>query len=388
MHLQLRAATDAVSSSHPSLTLNKDGRDILISVVVFAVLASISVALRFYVRSLRKVPIALDDWLILGSLITLIAVVPLTTLDLFIGGIGYHSKSLDRWYVENSLKFLLVMQILFPLGVGLAKLSLCIVILRIFGVRSRMQVAAYILMVCSVCWVIMALLISFLICRPLSHNWDPFTAKGSCGNQTAAYAAMGVVDIIVDIGIMVLPLPAVFSLQMPLANKFGVAALLLLGILTISITAVRVVIMLKVDWTDFSYSAKGVFIWSACELAVAIIVSCSSMLRPVFDKIFGLVKGGASDHTNPQSKLRVGKEVAKVSHAGGTFNRLDESEVALTEMTLTGKEHENYVVSEVRGGRDGDSSREPSEGSFEEANRAWGMGKGISVQRQWTVHLS
>ena len=80
-------------------------------------------------------------------------------------------------------------------------------------------------------WAIMTILIGLLICRPLSMNWNPLTPGGKCGNQTAAFAAVGVVDLLTDLLILVLPLPMVVRLQVSRANKIGLVAIFGAGVL-------------------------------------------------------------------------------------------------------------------------------------------------------------
>lgn len=51
--------------------------------------------------------------------------------------------------------------------------------------------------------------------------------------------------------------------------------------------AVRLAAVLNVDFNDFTFSAKTAHVWSVAEAGVAIIVSSSPLLRPIFDKVFG-----------------------------------------------------------------------------------------------------
>jgi hypothetical protein len=56
----------------------------------------------------------------------------------------------------------------------------------------------WIVIVCQAAWLVMTVLIGFLICRPVQKNWDP-TVAGKCGDQIAAYTAVSVVNVIIDV---------------------------------------------------------------------------------------------------------------------------------------------------------------------------------------------
>jgi hypothetical protein len=73
--------------------------------------------------------------------------------------------------------------------------------------------------------------IGILICKPIEMNWNPTVEGGSCGNQNAAFTAVGIVDIITDLIILILPVPMVYKLQVPRANKIGLCCIFGTGLL-------------------------------------------------------------------------------------------------------------------------------------------------------------
>lgn len=60
-------------------------------------------------------------------------------------------------------------------------------------------------------------------------NWDPSDPRGRCGNENIAFAVVGVIDLLTDLTIMIIPLPLIGSLQVPFANKMGLLCIFLLG---------------------------------------------------------------------------------------------------------------------------------------------------------------
>jgi hypothetical protein len=124
----------------------------------------------------------------------------------------------------------LVNQFTYAIGLGLIKCSICVLLIRLFFVRP-FRIAAWALMGLCISWAIMTILIGFLICRPLAFNWDRTITEGSCGNMSAGYAAVGVIDIVTDILLILLPQRMVWKLQLPRQTKFALGGVFALGLL-------------------------------------------------------------------------------------------------------------------------------------------------------------
>lgn len=65
-------------------------------------------------------------------------------------------------------------------------------------------------------------------CFPFRLNWDP-TAKGSCINFGTFALAMGVMNIVSDVIILVLPLPSLWQFQITRNRKWLLFIMFLLG---------------------------------------------------------------------------------------------------------------------------------------------------------------
>jgi hypothetical protein len=74
----------------------------------------------------------------------------------------------------------------------------------------------------------MSLLLS--ICQPISLQWNPANPDGHCGDIKKQEISSCAVNIILDLAIVILPMPALWTLRIPLSKKFGLIGLLSLGI--------------------------------------------------------------------------------------------------------------------------------------------------------------
>ena len=81
---------------------------------------------------------------------------------------------------------------------------------------------------------------------------------------------------------------------------------------TIIFGGLRLKSIYDVDFTDFTYTSPVAITWAAAEIGVALIISSSPVLRPVFDLVFGRFissirssgrhGGGTSGYGTGQSK--------------------------------------------------------------------------------------
>lgn len=53
-------------------------------------------------------------------------------------------------------------------------------------------------------------------------NWAANTPGGKCGNEVAAFSAVGIFDLLTDLAIIILPIPMVIKLQLNWRHKVAV----------------------------------------------------------------------------------------------------------------------------------------------------------------------
>lgn len=78
-------------------------------------------------------------------------------------------------------------------------------------------------------WNVADIFAAFLICRPLARNWD-LSIPGTCGSQPHFYFSMGIINLVTDTVIIMLPMPYLYRLGMDLRKKSIAMALLSVGI--------------------------------------------------------------------------------------------------------------------------------------------------------------
>ena len=187
------------------------------------------------------------------------------------------------YQLQTQLKLLIANQVTYAIALGLVKSSLILSLVRIFHVSKTFRICAYCTMALCIGWALQTILIAFLICRPISYNWDQVNQTGTCGDLTAAYVSIGIVDVITDIIIFCLPLPLISKLKMRRSTKFATLGLFALGIFTVAAGAARtgMIYHTRFDPTDPEGPTMNL-IWAAVEPCVAIVVASLLVTKPLF----------------------------------------------------------------------------------------------------------
>ncbi|GKT46701.1 satratoxin biosynthesis SC1 cluster protein 4 [Colletotrichum spaethianum] len=219
-------------------------------------------------------------------------------------------------------------QTLFAICLGFIKIGITLMLQRVFFVRT-FKIAARITTGLCVCWMLFTILIGIFICQPVAMNWNPATPGGKCGDQNAAFAAVGYFDLATDLIILILPVPMVYKLHLRWPYKVALYFIFGAGALTMVFGALRLKNVLTMDFTDVTYSQVGVVFMGTLEPGVAIIVSSSPLLKPVFDATIGrfwslrgstaksTTGGGAAKPTTLQTIGQSGLLGSKLSRAAG-----------------------------------------------------------------------
>ena len=110
---------------------------------------------------------------------------------------------------------------------ALGKLSVLAFLDRIFSLSNRaIQIGVWLFTVYTIAWFIAQELTYFLECRPLSSNWGvPF----QCVPPTWIWPVLGIINIVSDVGILVLPQLKIMRLHFSLPKKIGLCFVFMIG---------------------------------------------------------------------------------------------------------------------------------------------------------------
>jgi hypothetical protein len=126
-------------------------------------------------------------------------------------------------FAKNSL----AAELLYTWAILAVKLSILALYRRIFQ-DKQFRLWLYITGVVVIGYSVSSFLAFLLQCVPLRKIWAP-AVQGSCVNLGLAFTLTGVINILTDVCILVLPLPQLLELNMKTSRKVQVICMFLLG---------------------------------------------------------------------------------------------------------------------------------------------------------------
>ncbi|SCV36303.1 related to integral membrane protein [Fusarium fujikuroi] len=255
-------------------------RDVIISVLILALIA---IALRFTARNIQQTKIHWDDWVIIISMVLVGGTAGLAISGGHYGA-GKHIWAVDLDSLQQIYKILFAYTFLYSASCAVIKISILLFYGRIFVstelLFSLSMKFGYFLSISypMVIWITMG-----NVCRPLDHFWTQFAGtNGTCIDINKFFLALGIINMINDFYILLIPIPHIFRIQMSLRKKIGVVSILLLGGFVCAASVVRIHFLAELSKTNDVTRAMGpVFIWSDVEPCIAIVSACLPHLAPL-----------------------------------------------------------------------------------------------------------
>ncbi|MCJ1230933.1 hypothetical protein MMC12_007607, partial [Toensbergia leucococca] len=278
--------------------------------------------------------------------------------------LGAHDAELQNLLEDhrNDLKSIMAFQITWAFANAFVKLSICHLYVTIFSKLRLFRIATFTVMGMSIAYAVVVVLETLLVCSPIAFNRDRIVRGGTCSTQIKAYEAVGILNLLIDIAIIILPMPCLWKMQLPVSKRLGLTAVFGIGIVTCAISVVRIVAVTSWDFSDFSYGLGKVAYWSILEPALGVMNCCLPVLPPVFSKLSGTCTWiyGRSMSSYGNSKRLGDVKTGRMRR----FRTLDDGNYPLTDASIAN----GIVPSEVDGGR----VRPSRKGS-------------ITVQHEWVV---
>ena len=147
-------------------------------------------------------------------------------------GLGHHNTGTlieERKKLVIWAKCMYTLEWLYIISTALPKLSVLFMYLRIFRVKLQ-RIACYFVAGAIYYHVGASLISSGFECQPFAYQWDREIPGGSCPNRLIHHRwVVSFPNIIVDIAILILPVPMLWALQISRARKIALTAVFLIG---------------------------------------------------------------------------------------------------------------------------------------------------------------
>ncbi|KAF3283691.1 hypothetical protein TWF173_000072 [Orbilia oligospora] len=254
--------------------------------IVMMVICAIVVLLRLYVRAFILKAFKADDWLIIAATITAMAV-SVTCILSEPAGVGMHIWDLRQEQVKMVRIWSFATQLTFTWAVSLTKLSILLFYLR-FCTTKAFKISIYCTIAFLVAWTINWTFLVTFQCVPVEAYWRlPKSGDFCIPLQNEMHLLHGSTNLVTDILVLLLPVPTVWSLQMPMRQKLTLIGVFTLGIIAPLSAILRLIYIEKatVSW-DQSWWCLELWIYTSLETHVGIVCASIPSLKPLAIKIF------------------------------------------------------------------------------------------------------
>ncbi|KAJ5715968.1 uncharacterized protein N7483_013149 [Penicillium malachiteum] len=212
------------------------------------------------------------------------------------GQYGADAATMSLGKLTISLKVFFASEWFFVTGAAAFRLGILLLYIEVFRVDWFYWSSIIIGTIVTLYWVASILTIT-LLCRPINSNWN-IMVTGTCGDVGKTEYASAGFNLIIDFLVVALPMPTVWTLNMPKEKRVSITAAFLLGLITVGINIGRIMQTKLCDQDDTTFCALDASILVAAEISSGIIVSCAPMMGAV------LWRNSVSKGARPDPQIR------------------------------------------------------------------------------------
>ncbi|KUJ19154.1 uncharacterized protein LY89DRAFT_780163 [Mollisia scopiformis] len=317
-------------------------RSMIVVGALFPTLSIIFVCLRFYVRQKQKAKILADDLLLLPALAIIIGM----GIAFIIGARGHGlgdtkglpagaPPELEFTFLTPQIilteKVQFICQLMSVICIGCIKLSVVMFYRRIFVTHNKSWFSWASSIICGVivAWTIAFFFVFLFYCGThIEKEWSTVVEIIEyCPNALNDQIAIGVSDAIVDIAILLIPIPMILKLHLDTARKIMVMSIFLLGGFAVAASIVRMAIFIQVVVVGFTPALDGdkdislILFWTMVESGTAIVAACLPTMKVLTHNINleNFLRSIKSTFSLPSrgSQASVSKASSSRSHVNG-----------------------------------------------------------------------
>ncbi|KAI1095695.1 hypothetical protein F5B19DRAFT_440642 [Rostrohypoxylon terebratum] len=248
---------------------------VIVASIILA-LSVVAIAARTFTRTaiLRKF-----DFSDASLLLSLAIMIPYVSLTMNMGnfGQGRHQWNVPLSMFYQFLKFINIIEILYCPLVYCARYTVIRQIQTIFLQHQHQSLSnrGVLILLWGNAFFYLALMFSCIFaCTPREKIWNP-SLEGKCVDSGAIFKASGSLNLIADVTILVLPLAALWSLQMSRKQKLKAALIFAIGAFAAVASTVRLYYSIKLTQTeDITYAIEPFGYWTEIEYVTVVLTSC------------------------------------------------------------------------------------------------------------------
>lgn len=146
-------------------------------------------------------------------------------------GFGRHIWMVKADNLPQIFKLLYSIYYIYDISLFTTKTSALFFLMRLFPKHANSRLWNHTLYAThglNVAWLLGIVLGTFFMCSPVQKGWDPML-PGHCGTTSALWTGSAIPSVFIDLVILLLPIPKIWSLQMGRSQKVGITLVFILG---------------------------------------------------------------------------------------------------------------------------------------------------------------
>ncbi|KAK5655401.1 hypothetical protein OQA88_5671 [Cercophora sp. LCS_1] len=242
-------------------------------------LATAAVGLRTYARTVLIHQFGWDDAVAIAALVLAVGSGIMVASNTLYGA-GRHIQVVDPTLLWKYFRTFYISIVLYNGSLTAIKISFLLQYYRIFSTAKMRRIITWASAFVGL-WSVSQLLVTIFTCTPIDKFWSP-ELPGTCIPNLPFWYINAAGNILTDVTVFLVPLPALGSLNLRKAQKIILLGIFSLGFFTCAISIIRIQYLRlspDVTWDNVESSC-----WSISELCSGIICCCLPTLRPLLVK--------------------------------------------------------------------------------------------------------
>ncbi|PVH93501.1 hypothetical protein DM02DRAFT_603906 [Periconia macrospinosa] len=152
--------------------------------------------------------------------------------------------------------------------------------------KDRTAYVIYATLILNIAYYLAGTFVYIFPCNPRKRFWDR-TAPGTCINAHAASVAAGIVNVISDYVMLIIPQKIIWNLHMARDQRVGISAIFAIGLFACVCATVRLIYSVKLLMhnEDMTYVMSPVGLWTCGEMASIFLVLGVPSLPRIFKEV-------------------------------------------------------------------------------------------------------
>ncbi|KAG8164103.1 hypothetical protein KVR01_006021 [Diaporthe batatas] len=212
--------------------------------------------------------------------------------------VAHYGLGKDMWMVEpdditNILYLYFWDELVYLAVLPVTKISILLFYLKIFPKRE-FKIAVWVLIGFNLAYLVTFEIVSIWQCRPIQGAWLAWdgTFEATCNDINMQGWMSAALNLVLDLGTIILPLPELASLSMSLRKKIQILSMFCVGFFVTIVSALRLQSLAKyANTSNVTQDYVEVGYWSTIEVPVGVVCACMpairSLIATIFPKVFG-----------------------------------------------------------------------------------------------------